>query len=134
MKEIDQFIKQHLNLQPGDIFIIETPFEDAKEQDFFPFDNTEDFEPSHTAMWINGDKGLAHALQEGYRLPGLRATSIPDCRALVFRFNNPELATKASEILKTWALAKQIFNKEKYLEQYPKQYWPERHDKDMIKT
>tara|TARA_R110000868_G_scaffold346751_1_gene607898 strand:- start:42 stop:245 length:204 start_codon:yes stop_codon:yes gene_type:complete len=67
MKELEEFIMTSLNLQEGDIVMMEMPYEDAKESDFFPCKNNTDFEPNHTAIWVSGDKPVAHSTREGYR-------------------------------------------------------------------
>ena len=129
----EEFIKETLQINPGDILIYEMPFDDANREDMFPIENLSEFEPQHTAMWVTGsEKPIAHSVREGYKLPGLRLTAVTDARCMVFRnIENNKLNQQAAAIIKNWALGTILYSKEDYIKSYPLTHWQERHDKDL---
>jgi len=131
MKNVDYFVEQKLDSKPGDIIIYEDLFEDSDENDVIPFDDTTNFKPTHTAVWIGGDHPLAHSVRHGYRLPGLRATNLQQGRAVVFRASDSQFAKQFCEVFKTWALSKKSLSKSDYESQYPKKHWKKRSEKDL---
>jgi hypothetical protein len=128
----EQLVKETLALQPGDIIVYELPYEDAQRGDFFPFETPDNFEPMHTAMWVGGDRPVAHAVREGYLFPGLRLTRLSSARCVVFRrTENQEDIARSAEIMKRWALSSKFYSREDYDGSYPERYWEGRHEKDV---
>lgn len=121
-----------LQLQQGDILVMETPYEDATDEDMFPFIPTK-FTPSHSLLWITDSTlPVAHSVRDGYRLPGIRLTRLPEGKYLVYRHQSTSLLSKhASEIMKNWALSTRLYSKDDYLTTYPQRFWLERQSKDL---
>lgn len=128
MPNNDKLIASSLGLKPGDIIITEMPYEDATEEDFLPEINPEDFLPNHVAIWTGNSfsKPLAHSVYEGYKLPGIRLTSIGDGQHLVFRLANSALASRVALIARIWAIGSSQFNRERFDKVYPERFWNSR--------
>ncbi len=133
LMDYDQVILDTLQPEPGDLIISEFPYEDATIKDF-EFKNLNGFDAGHTSLWVTGDKPLAHAVREGYHLPGVRLTHFFEGRHILFRTTNPEIKAamqQASEILKTWGLATREISLEQYQSIYPEKDWKHRYKKDI---
>ena len=127
-----QLLEDMLKLQDGDILIMEAPYEDAADADMFKF-NPAGFHPTHSMLWIAGNAlPVAHSVREGYRLPGIRLTHLPEGTCQIFRSTNePSVPKNAAEIMKNWALSTRLYSREDYLTTYPQTFWIERQPKDM---
>lgn len=75
-------------LEVGDILFFETPFDDATENDYFPLYKNKGVECNHCAVYVGGDRPVAHVVTEGYKLPGLRLTKMSAGKICVFRIND----------------------------------------------
>lgn len=129
-----EFIKENLSLDMGDIIITESPYEDAERDDYFPFTDLDGYEAGHTSLWVDGDRPIAHATREGYRLPGVRLTNILDGRHAILRprhMEDKEAFQLAGTILKTWALSTRTIGLPEYHQIYPEKDWPDRHARDI---
>lgn len=128
----ERALEEALHLQNGDIIILETPYEDASMDDFFPL-NMKHFTPMHSMLWIAGhDRPVAHAVREGYRQPGTRLTNLPEGRGMVFRFaGDKDLSQRAAAIMKNWSLSSKIRTRDDHLATWPPSFWQERHERDM---
>ena len=121
---------EQLNLIPGDILIFENQIEVAKSQEYANSKAFDDFTPTHTGVLVGGERPIAHAVREGYKLPELRLTKIPlIIKLMVFREKN--ISEKTSEIIKNWALSTRTFSKEDYDKFFPELYWYNRRKKDL---
>lgn len=118
-------------LKIGDILFFETPFKDARADDYFPFEKNQDFDCNHCAIFVGGDRPIAHVVTEGYKLPGLRLTKVPPGKFCVFRINDAELAKSAASIIKAWAMSSRLMTRQEYLTNYPERFWGERTARDL---
>ncbi len=130
--ETSLFLEKTLGILPGDILISETPFEDAIEDDIFPFGSLNQFKATHVALWVGGENPVCHAVTEGYKLPGLRLSKLPYGKIAIYRYDTqPEIALNAAKIMARWANVSREFSKKDYLEAFPPKHWPERSNLDL---
>ncbi len=131
----DQLIASSLGLMPGDIFITEIPYEDSSLEDFSPIKSLKCFDASHLAIWTGSHftKPLAHAVAEGYKLPGIRLTHIGDGRHIIFRLANRPLAEGIAIIARRWAMSSSIFDLTRFEKVYPKRFWADSNGYDQHK-
>lgn len=130
----EQFVELSLKLESGDIVVLEMTDKNTTENELFPFGLDNKIYASHFMMWIkDNERPLAHAVNQGYHLPGVRLTKLPEGRALIYRYKGEKsaLADKAAEIFLGWALSSKPYSREDYLKTYPKQHWSKRQDKDL---
>lgn len=119
-------------VEAGALVFSEHLFEDARKEDVI--DAQEPFTATHTSVFLpdTGARPFIHAVREGYRLPGLRATGAWAGRHQCFSYHGDLLPMEAfKKILRRWSQALQFIDWQSYQRLYPKRFWQERHTKDQ---
>lgn len=128
----EEFLQNTLQLQDGDILFADFTFEDEDTSNY-DRDNIVHFEPRHTMMWLKDHvHPIAHSVREGYHLPGIRLTKIPEGQIQIFRSINTTLSPeKAAKFMRNWSLSSKLYAKEDYQKTFPLKFWEERHSMDI---